>query len=387
MLGCAGILLAALLAECRGAKGAEEGSRGTRAHDDPIDAWLWHKDTRHYGEDQESIRAAARRLKGLLDGIVSADAQARRTAVVELMKVRALLSTGLQQIVADANRKECGEGSKASALFLMGELGLQECRDILQKEKDWEYRVPGRYGFGHYRRREDVLSWCLAIHALDRASFGDACRFVGYADTASPKDYPELAGALQGLRSTVRLDRRHAEDVILMWNRELATQLNRCLKGNRPSGKYPEDVRVTAAFLLGEWRAFSQMLEWFVDLQDKKKITLKYPHSLDAKWIEPDLPCADALLKVGRRCSPRQVLGRIETWETLAPETRRRLARILMRVQPDRTRTEFQKEMGWLTRPGSTISEAEKASRASRLRVIEPIIMKDRTPGTAGTRR
>jgi len=360
------VRLALLILVLPGVAGAKES----------IDAWLWSHDASHYGQDVEGIRESARRLRELTDAIASASPEARQRSVIALVGIRASLSESLQSIVEKTNEGTLGDGPKASALFLMGELGLAECEETLRKEKDWEFSpnieflaIPGT----PYGRRLEGMFPFPARGALNRAAFGDACEFSGYPYKTPLDQYPRLKKAVADLRSTDRIVRHRAEDIILLWNSELGFHLSEQLKSRRE--QRPEPVRAAAAYLLGEWRSFhSHMLLWFIDFEDSGGATATYRRSLSVPWDNRRQVCVEALLKVGRRARPYDAFGRIETHEEIPLAVRELTTRVFLESQAEDTIRVFRHELEWLSKPGSSLSDDKKAARLERLMSIESLI-------------
>lgn len=303
----------------------------------------------------------------------------REASVRELIALRESISEGLLDIVTAANAGTANPGSKASALFLMGELGSVACKTILIQERNWRWKPDLNEVLqvnAEGRRKFSLLGTSPALSALNRASFPEAnFAFLTGRDERSLSAYPSLQKALTGLRSSERPVRRTAEDVILRWYEIVCRSMRSVLKPSR-ADLYSNDIKATAAYILGEYRTHSgQMLLWNIDLKDENSVCARYTKTIDVRTSETAYPCVVALLKLGPRADVDMCLGRIATMPALSQETRNRIARVVVAIDPVKAREMYDSKIAVLDPGDNWVGTPEdRQSRLRLLRTVEPII-------------
>ncbi|HUT28543.1 MAG TPA: hypothetical protein VMX13_02035 [Sedimentisphaerales bacterium] len=311
----------------------------------------------------------------LLEKARSANQADRQEAVRELLALREGVSDELTKIVIDANNGQAETRSKAGALFLMGELGLMQCKDLLDREKDWIWKPPpGVYAFGSGSRL-NALWGQTAKMALHRVSLAGNVTLVETRQRTLLEKYPNVAQAIAQLRSTDDSLVQEAEDSVLRWYDVVCRSMYSVLKPSREA-VYSNEVKATAAYLLGEYRAwYGQMLLWNIDLKDQNDVCGQYAQTLIAQAPEPQYPCAVAMVKLGYRAGIGGALSRIQTKSYLSQQTRDRIARVLVAIDKDMTEKLYNSEIAGLENAAQwNAPEQDRLSRLQLLRTIEPII-------------
>jgi len=292
--------------------------------------------------------------------------------------VRTLL--GLREQIAMRLRHTVRTGTpagKASALFLMGELGLVQCKDILRMEKDWQWEPDPETVLWmnmHERRRKSSLLGTPAKAALDRAQFPEALTVVANRARTDIAAHLLLRAALEKLNSPKRQVCRQGEDIILKWYQTVCRAMDKPLRFS-PDRAYSDDVKVTAAYLLGEFRAWSATpLLRNVDLPDKNNVSARLPGTLQAAnpTVDDRYPCVVALVKMGRRAPIGDILFSIQTREKLSQATRDRLARLAVRIDKYAARNAFDEFLWQL--PQRNIPPEKRQARIRRLGSVRAII-------------
>ncbi len=311
--------------------------------------------------------AGSPEMEALVGRTKSLKLEERIQAVDCLLSLREAVSVELANIVSQANDGTLDSGAKAIALYLMGELGLLQCRQILVAEKDWK-REPKDFHevlwLNCNRRRGRNLIGFPARGALGRAGFGSSvARLVQQRPVADLSKYPTLHTALEVIGrsgipggastqhddaaslatcwcSRLRAKRGRAEGAVLQWYMFVCDSMADVLK---PSAAYPNETRSTAAYLLGEFRTLGPtMLLWNVDMDDESGTCDRYAETIKVDTTTPQKPCVVALLKVGRRVSVYQGLTRIAAKDITRNSNRTLLMRTLLVIDPQRTRETYQ---------------------------------------------
>jgi hypothetical protein len=153
----------------------------------------------------------------------------------------------------------------------------------------------------------------------------------------------------------------------------------------KPSNRevYPNEVKATAAFVLGEFRSLDgQMLLWNIDLQDEKGVCTRYYATASVQDSAPDsdCPCAVALIKLGERASIDHCLTRIAAKPNLSQKTRDRIARVLMTIDKKATKEAYEARVTALQRSAGSLTEAKRQEELALLLTIEPIVSTGVTP-------
>jgi len=314
----------------------------------------------------------------LLEKARSAEQTDRQEAVRELLALRQTVSDELTNIVIDANNGNAEPRSKAGALFLMGELGLMQCKDLLEREKDWIWKPPpGVYAFGDGSRLSALWGHTSQM-ALHRASFASNVTLLETRKRTSLEKYPNLAEAIAQLRSTDDSHIQEAEDWALRWYDVVCRGMKSVLDPSREA-VYSNEVKATAAYILGEYRAPSgYKLVLNIDLKDEKGVCGEYAQTLIAQAPEPQYPCAVAMVKLGYRADISSALSRIAAKSYLSQQTRDRIARVLVAIDKDETRKLYDAQIaGFESIPenqGTPEERQQWQSHLQLLRTIEPII-------------
>lgn len=211
----------------------------------------------------------------------SRDAAERQTAVTELIGMRETVCDELRAIVSDANEARASDEAKASALFLMGKLRLAQCVDILEKEREWKW-APDR----GISSDNDVYRYWMgkgqpALMYGSRANLRGPVSLAAARPRTALSACPSLLRALRELRSEDAWTARKAEDAVLKFYDVVGRSMYGVIK-RRSVELYGDDVKITAIFLLGEFRSVhgSDGLEENIDMKDEKDQCAAYPATL-----------------------------------------------------------------------------------------------------------
>jgi len=269
----------------------------------------------------------------LIEKVKSADAATRTQGVRELVGLREAIGDELKQIVGEVNQGGLSPRSKASAMYLMGKLGLVQCKDLLEAEKNWSWKPPeGVVVFGS----EPSGTWyAIPGSSLSWLELGDNVSLREQRPKAEISNYPVLAKALSDLRSPDKSVLGPAEDKVIVWNSCVSHAVYRLL-GSHLKGVYPADVGITAIYLLGEFRGclLTDLLER-ISLKDTEGICAGYPGALEVTTDLADHPAVVALVKIGRRAQMSQIIDRISRKETPQAD-RELLARTISAIDKKR---------------------------------------------------
>lgn len=321
-------------------------------------------------------------MSSLIERAKSPQLPKRQEAVRELLALREAVSDELTSIILAANLGQVDAGAKESALYLIGELGLLQCKDLVEKERNWKWRPTneGRIVVVIEDREADRV-FNPAGSALNRACFVPSVRLVDPRPEGSVSEYTSLARAFVELRSPSRQVRRAAEKVVLRWQEVVCAGMNSVLESSK-AHVYSDGVKVAAAYLLGEYRSRSSYrLLLNIDLKDENGDCATYARSLAVETSDGAYPCAVALIKMGYRANIHGCLGRIQTKPDLAQETRNRIARVLMKIDAAKAREIYDTTVAALEKGERWAGPPEqKESRLQSLRSVEPIFKRDDAP-------
>jgi tetratricopeptide (TPR) repeat protein len=302
----------------------------------------------------------------------------RVQAVQKLLAIREAVSDNLAGMVVNAGSSQAEQGAKASAIFLIGELGLVQQKKLLEAEKDWKWSPPQEV-IMHFnineRRRMPSLIGKSAVSALNRACFANGVSLIDKRKKTSLDNYPHLNDALVNLHAADRKVRRKSEDTILRWYDVVCRGFYSVLKPSREN-LYSNEIKVTAAYLLGEYRSWhGQILLWNIDLKDEEAVCGQYYKTLAVQTSEPQYPCVVAMIKLGYRADIRSSLTRIQTKPQISQETRDRTVRVLTKIDKTATKKQYEKMVSALENVGkSSLTLEEKQERLQLLRSIERIV-------------
>jgi len=249
------------------------------------------------GVRAEAPEGVEKEVFDVLEKVKSRDASERTAGVRELMGVREAISERLRTIVTDANQRRASDAAKGSSLWLIGKLGLVQCRDVYEAERNWKWRPKGPFRSIRESRffRPDTSRWNRRARVLKS---GISVRSTG--PTADLSAYPVLSNALADLAASED-DRSwyNPQVTIYRWNKAVVDGLQSILGVDVWwRDVYPDNVKITAAYLLGEFkpRKIRQLL-MNIDLKDEEGICANYPEVLKVETPEAEYPCAVALLK------------------------------------------------------------------------------------------
>ena len=252
----------------------------------------------------------------LVEQVKSSNPTTRAEAVNELVALRAAVSEKLRQIVRDADEGRVLDVAKASALYLMGELHLLDCRDTLEAHVDWQHKPIVRGPEDRSKYRANIASMVrstffargfAAESALGRIGKNDMATVESSVRRADLSAYPVLEGALNDYY-ILDLDRREeiqeAEECVLRWY-EVVTRGMRSVLGTSPyynSSLYDDEVKAAAVWLLGEYRDIhaGRQLALNIDLRDEAGVTGNFTGRIGTgTQVSSEYPVAVAILKIG----------------------------------------------------------------------------------------
>ena len=280
----------------------------------------------------------------LLEKVKSRDPAVRENAVVLLVGIREAVSQELSKVVSDANANTAGSNpaAKASALYLIGEWALVQCQDVLQAEKAWGYGgemptdVGGAILVGSMRDKLGIP----ARRSLGRTRLSVGATLQSAREKADLSVCPALKNALLNLRSKDNAVFQDAEDKIYWWYRNVREGLESILLADG-SRLYSDDVRISAAFLAGEYRIPNERaLLKNIDLKDEKLLTAKYPSSVSVDATDASYPAAVAIVKCGHRLSMEELVRKMGD-KACSDGGRERIAHAMMAIDPKVAKEEF----------------------------------------------
>ena len=308
----------------------------------------------------------------LLLKVRSADAAERKSAVAELMGIREAVSESLRRVVADEGAGLLSQDSKASGLYLMGVLGLWQCKDLLESERDWRWETLAvEYTVGYGKRDTFEKGPHPGRTALARADLGSNVTVTAVRQTADLSSFPLLAGALDNLRSEDTGLRREGEDAVLEWYRVVSEGLASAVE-TRPQPLYSTDVEIAAVWLLGEYRVPVTYMALMADADDEDGLTGGYGGALQVSGLDASRYAAQALVKCGRRVQAHDYVHSLRS-ARLTQAAREFLARALTLIDAEAA-LEAYEDCVRLVRNGTGVSR-DPAGDLERLRSVEPIIV------------
>jgi len=251
------------------------------------------------------------------------------------------------------------------ALYLMGGLGLVQCRDVIQ-QKDYVRRPGGGYG-----TLSSLKSEKAGARPDDPLKLGNNVQIItGTMATADLKRYPPIGDALQDLRnSTTRDEVRIAENKILDWYDYMEQSMIIILERSHAS-IYSNDTKCLAAYITGEypfWRA--DLLPLNINLRDTNGITADLGGRLKVINSDPQYPCAEGMIKVGRRLVFQNVITYAERLSP-DPSAKRRIIDTLIAIDEVKLAEDCRHEIEYLQNPLPNIPDDERAQRILFLKVI-----------------
>ena len=282
----------------------------------------------------------------LLEKVKSPEAAVREQGVHELVGIRESVSVELRQIVSDANagRDTSNSAAKASSLYLMGVWGLLQCRDVLEAERNWRYageRPDGTVPLPTHRIISSGKFGATAKTALGAARFGGGVTLAPSRAKADLSAYPALSKALTGLRSRENALFEQSETEMYWWYTTVSDGLEDILTLYR-GHLYSDDVKMTAAFVAGEYRIWTRLgLSENIYLHDEKGLTTGYPSFTIADTPDSAYPCVAALVKCGGRADFETFVHKMGD-ASCSQESRERIARALKVIDPEFARKKFE---------------------------------------------
>lgn len=314
-------------------------------------------------------------IRPLIEKVRSPALTNRQEAVKSLLGLRESVAAELKRIVAEAEEGKTSSRSKAIALVLMGELGLIQCADVLDRQENWRSDTNDPEELASIMNGEDARLQRLigypAREARNRLAPGDNVVLSARRERASLDEYPCLRQALLGLQSEQGEQRRGAEGTILEWYQHICGSMKAIL-GPPSDSAYSDDVRMTSAHVLGEYRPLdTAILLWNIDLVDKEDMSRGYAQSLETEAADLQKPCAVALIKTGRRVGVYQCIARVETKPELSDETRRLIITALLAIDESKTRQELLRRLSSLE--DASRWHGDEQSRLERLRRIKSV--------------
>lgn len=321
----------------------------------------------------------------LFEKVKAPIAAEREAAVRELLALREAVSDELKNIVNDAGQGKVGHGTKASVLSLMGRMKLAQCADVLERERAWRWDWDAD---PEMERPRSIRVRTLRLLNLQRpnifertyqaARCKDNMTLVADRPKGSLAAYPALARSLSGLRERNWKTRFDYEDAVVRWYEVVSRSMDSVLKPPRPGSPdvYSNEVKATAAYVLGEYRIprpFARIKN--IDLRDEKGVCDRYAQTLTVAVGEPDRPCVVSLVKSGFLGTIHSCLDEIAGHGELAQETRDRLARVILEIDPAKAREVLEAKVTEMEGDAPlAITREERLKRAQRLRSVEPIL-------------
>ena len=271
-------------------------------------------------------------IRPLLNRVLSEDNGERYPAVREFLGLRESISQALIRIVEDANRTGTpAVGPKASAIYLMGELGLVQCLGVLERERNWMPPPPRKNVFGYVGDEPPGhFTGKPAERARQRLRVTPGVSLNPRRTRTDLLAFPKLAELLGRLNSPEMETRMAAERSLIEWSDGVSLDFDEVLSGKRDGRPCSNALRVTAAFVQGELRSYCS--PWEIDLRDEQGTTRQYEASLSVQAAEPDRPCVIALLKTGMRRGLEQYVTHVTYTGGLTQETRDRVVRTILAV-------------------------------------------------------
>jgi hypothetical protein len=314
--------------------------------------------------------------KDLIEAAKADDAATRQKAVAELLNARAVIGSELGAAIRDVATDETTGGPKATALYLGGALGLPECYSGLQENSEWKWDDPE---VREPDRRERQVSGAVGRRAWYAAGFPDPLPFTIRTTTTldSIESYPVLEKALVSAREIPRASRRQAEVTILEWYKSVCEGLSTVLSVNE-AGKHSNDVKITAAFVLGELRTRDpSVLVENAGLHDSTGIAARYGEVMNLGDRASVYPCVDALLKSEKRSELNTtcllVTNDLESALPFTNDDRQRVLGVLALTAPNETSrllTSWRDNLRNATPEELVERELTEAKRTAKLEIL-----------------
>jgi len=309
----------------------------------------------------------------------SPEAQEREQAVSALLGLREAVARRLTGLIEKANKGESDVETKAWAISLIGRMGLVQCKDIVEPEKEWVSKPRNReqwiWANGTGRRDANELYGLPARHALHLLETSTRVHLVPVRRVGDLAKYPLLNEAFKDLESGAWEDRVEAWKSIVQWHVDICREMRAILSPAAPEPQ-TDKVKITAAFLLGEFRTRNaQMLLRNVDLLDAEKVCATYPATLTVDTPDAAYPCVAALLKIGRACAAGKYLTQIATQSRLSQESRDRIARTAKTMYGNDVTRQY---ADYITGLEKTIADGKQVGKLKaqvrRLRTVQDIL-------------
>ena len=273
----------------------------------------------------------------LIERLKSRDAAERSAAVGELQALRSAVAFQLADTVMSANQGLLPETAKTSALYLIGELRLAQCFSVARGEKDWQ---PSSWAATSDKEFAKIQPGKVAYEG---SLTQDGVQLRQSAASASLSSCPPLAAAVRDIKSSDFTTVDEAEDLILRWYDVVCKGMLSAL-GAGEGTLYSDDVRASAAFMLGEFRyrkAVSKLAE-HITLTDENRVSAGFPAVLEVSNADPSRPCQTALIKIG--ILSNAVIDRIAGG--YVPDDGIRLAaEAALRMEPEKAREWYKKRL------------------------------------------
>jgi hypothetical protein len=291
----------------------------------------------------------------ILERMKSPDAAKRTQAVCELVSLRQSVSDALKAIVADANAGVAKDTGKMSAIVLMGDMGLVDCAEILNQEREW---LPDRKHWRGVRGAASKVMTTRRVFAPIRIIDGPSMAAINLGMTAGLRaepgtaradlaQYPALAAALAKMRVEDPNVCFEGEQGVALWYNAIGWGADSIVSrwgtdGGRRTPIYSDDIALTAAYVIGEFRwPKSEEVSRCSGLRDVSGVTASYAHSLTVEGADANYPAAVALAKCGGRAWGAALLkARQSITSTEAHQRRTKVFVAAMKAQEEAWRAE-----------------------------------------------
>jgi hypothetical protein len=290
--------------------------------------------------------------------------------------VREAVGSELIDIISAVDSGSGWPEAKARALYLMGELGFVQYKEMIEEQTTWRWRATN---FSVPPDRDLLLmgsSASPAEFALSRLRGSDRVIISPIRDKATLANYPKLLGAINALRnSNDRTTARKATSDILEWYGTVCNGMESVLDPSRTE-VYSIDVKCTAAHLLGEYRSWrNHVLLQNIDLKDLHGVSARLPAALRVTVADARYPCAVALVKIGRRVNLAGALNSIEVKPALDQEGRERIAGTLLLIDAQGLKSLYEKRVSELEKMVQTgVNETARQQKLDSLKSVKHII-------------
>ena len=298
-------------------------------------------------DPSKSVEPFAEEVKAFEKRICSGDAAVRYEAVREAQATRQAIAEALIAMVSDANSGVINDRSKAYAIFTAGELMLVQCRDTLEKERDWEYKPDDGMITGTAVMFRGRIIGYVARDAQRKLTLSSGVRVtrapVPSGDLAA---WPALSQAISDMRVDEMKTAYQGSEVLVKWYNAMCRGLYECL-GNEGMGS--TDAAITCAFLLGEFRAYDpSALRKQIEIEDTKGLCRTYPATLAVDTVDDLHPCTVALVKCGNRVLMRCCVDFL-TMEWPSQKARDLVADAMILIDPTEARAHYERLVSELT--------------------------------------